>query len=255
MKTKKIISFALAMIMLLSITITASAQRIVHDGDFKHVTVTYGVDMEFIVTIPANIQINAAGIGSAEITASNVFLPVDRNLEVAVSGDDYVDKWEIINQSDSENKIQYFIYNGAEEVNNNDVVLLVSPGEAYDSTKTTNLTLSIDGVPTTADSYIDTLTFTASLSAKLINFYITFPNGQTNEYMAYDGWTWSRWLASDFNSDEFVTEFSKYDNQEQINYNEPGTNNKWYIVFSEANYDKVFTEDVIARDHEYHIYR
>ena len=255
MKTTKIMSLALALVMLLGITTNASAQTIVHDGDSRNVTITYGVDMNFIVTIPSSIQINAVGIGTAEITASDVFLPVDSNLEVSISGHDYADKWEIISQADNTDRIEYFIYNGANEVENNDVIMTVAPGEAYDSVKSTTLTLSIDGIPTRADTYQDTLTFTAKVNASLINFYITFPNGETNTYTAYDGWTWDRWLNSEYNTGEFEKEYNQYDNKEQINYFEPNTNNKWYIVTTSINYDKAFTDDTILKNYQYYIYR
>ena len=250
MKTKKILSLVLSFAMLLIMATTVNAQRLINNGERANVTVTYGADMAFIVTIPASVSINAVGIGTATITASDVLIPVGRNLEVRVSGDDYVDNWELINQSDATNKLRYFIYKESDEIINNSLVMSVAPGEAYNSSKSTTLTFSVDGAPSTADSYVDTLTFRAGLSAAIVEFTVTLPyDGGTKTYQTVDGWTWHDWIASDYNTDGYYAEYSQYDGKYQILYEV--NDSRWYVVISNTDYDKVFSNDIISRNHDY----
>ena len=162
---KKTLSLALAAVMALSLAVPAFAADITTDGGSGTTVVTYGMSQGFTVTIPASIDLDADAKATADVTAENVLIPFGKTLNVRVSGDDYTDKWELIDAASAANKLTYTIgtTDGASDIVNNSVVLDVDSGEASASTVTETLYFEVTDEITKAGSYADTLTFTVSV--------------------------------------------------------------------------------------------
>lgn len=196
---KKIFSLLLVTTLLLSMSIVSFAAEITTDNTIQNVTVTYGTNQSFVVTIPSNIVIDSEGAGEAEISASNVMIAFGKVLKVTVSGDDYVDKWELIDKNEPTNTLTYYIENPAEEkIANGDVVLDVESGEAYNKTVSDIMYFWITDTITKAGEYTDTLTFTVTVEdeAALINFTV-----DGTSYQAEEGMTWAQFINSKYNPD------------------------------------------------------
>ena len=159
---RKIISCVLCLAMVLSMGMTAFAADISIDGGSQNVTVTYGTSESFLVTIPASITI-LDEVSDFQISASNVMIGANKELVVEINGDDYVDKWELIDVANPDNRLEYAIQGPNGNVKNNDTVLSVLSGEAHDSTKTADFVFVRMDEATKSGTYTDTLTFTSEI--------------------------------------------------------------------------------------------
>lgn len=163
---KKTLSLGLALVLALSMAVPAFAANITTDGGTGSTVVTYGTDQGFTVTIPADFTIDAATKkATAEVKAENVLIPYGQVLNVRVTGADYTDKWELIDEAEATNKLTYTIgtTEGGNEIGNNSVVLDVESGEAYGSEVEETLYFTVTDTLTKAGTYTDTLTFTVSV--------------------------------------------------------------------------------------------
>lgn len=162
---KKILSCVLCLTMMLSMGTTAFASNISTDGGSQDVTVTYGMTEGFTVTIPTDFTINDTAKATAKVSASNVVIAHGSTLKVAVSGDDYVDSWELVDEAEADNTLTYTIgtTEGGNEITNGSIVLDVESGEAYGSTVTETMYFTVVDELAKAGTYTDTLTFTVSV--------------------------------------------------------------------------------------------
>lgn len=161
---KKILSLALAAMMVVSMVPAAYATNITIDGNQTASTVvTYGLDEGYTVTIPDSVALNTDGVGAATLSASNVIIASGKTLNVRISGADYVDAWELIDQADANNAVTYSIKKAGAEVKSGDVVLAAASGDNWNSSVSATLDFEITEAIAKSGSYKDTLTFTVSI--------------------------------------------------------------------------------------------
>jgi len=223
MKTKKILSFVLVAVIMLSMATTSFAVEVTSNGGSGETVVTYGMDEGFTVTIPANFTIDSTKKATADVSASNVMIAHGKVLEVAVSGDDYdvTGSWELIDEVEASNKLTYTIGTTEDgtDIVNNSVVLSVGAGEAYGSTVTETMHFTVIDELSKSGTYKDTLTFTVGVNGlELISFTIlgfdeeTWSNVEndtvsifipTTTYQAEKGMTWAEWINSPYNTDGY----------------------------------------------------
>lgn len=161
---KKMLSMVLVVMMVLSMVPAAYATSITIDGDQTASTVvTYGLDEGYTVTIPDSVALNTDGVGAATLSASNVIIASGKTLNVRISGADYVDAWELIDQADANNAVTYSIKKAGAEVKSGDVVLAAASGDNWNSSVSATLDFAITEAISKSGSYKDTLTFTVSI--------------------------------------------------------------------------------------------
>ena len=165
---KKYVSMVLSIAMMLTLVLPVNAETI-NTTDSQDVLVTYGVSQGFLVTIPTDFDISTQSKSAiAEVSATNVMIGANSILEVSVSGHDYTTKWELIDETESSNKLTYTIGStaGGTDIVNNSVVLSVNPGEAYNSTKTEIIHFTVVDDLTKSGTYKDVLTFNVEISGE-----------------------------------------------------------------------------------------
>ena len=156
---KKLLTLALAVLIVLSCTVGAMAAPVT--GDSGSTVVTYTESTSYTVTIPETITISKTA-SNQTVSASDVIIPTGKALNVAVSSANYADSsWYVVNTSDNTEKLSYTIKKGDTAVANNDTVLTVAAGDTNGDSA--SLTLQLTGTATKADTYEDTLTFTVSV--------------------------------------------------------------------------------------------
>lgn len=161
---KKILSMVLVVMMVLSMIPAAYATNITIDGNqTANTVVTYGLDEGYTVVIPDSVALNADGVGTATLSASNVIIASGKTLNVRISGADYTTAWELIDQADPDNAVAYSIKKSGAEIKNNDVVLSSASGANWNSSVSSVLDFAITGEIAKSGSYKDTLTFTVSI--------------------------------------------------------------------------------------------
>ena len=194
---KKILSCVLCLAMIASMGVTSFAAEIDTDGGSQETVVTYGMAEGFTVTIPTNFTIDDSKKATANVSASDVMIAHGATLEVTISGNDYVDSWELIDTAEVTNQLTYTIgsTDGGSDIVNGSVVLSVASGEAYNSTVTETMYFTVVDELSKAGEYTDTLTFTVSVGAEKIAFTI---DGVA--YTAEAGWTWGDWVNSEYNT-------------------------------------------------------
>lgn len=142
-----------------------SGEQVIYTEESRDVTITYGMSESFIVIIPADFNINIDGTAEAEIEAVNIMLEDNKTLEVSIKSINYTDTWNLLDILEPTNKIKYKIGTSANEnnINNNDIVLSVNAGEAYDSSIVETMYFTLIDNVSKAGTYIDRLTFTANV--------------------------------------------------------------------------------------------
>lgn len=155
---KKTLSLCIVLCMILALGTTAFAAQITENGaQSGTMTVTYGVENSYIITIPDNVTMDDTLI----VSATNVMLSASTSLFVYINGDSFADgMWHLTDVAKSSNQLGYMISDGITTIHPNDVVLYVATGEAYNSTVSSTLYLSLAEPATIAGTYTDLLTFT-----------------------------------------------------------------------------------------------
>lgn len=172
---KKILSSALCLSMLLSTAVPAFAADITTDGETGKTVVSYGMDEGFLVVIPGDFNI-VDKTATADVKAMDVMIGANKSLIVTIHGDDYVDKWEFIDQVEDSNRLEYIIgsSSGGSDIIDGSIVLAVDAGAAYDTTVTETLHFTVVDTLTKSGTYDDTLTFEARITSSVLE-----GNGQT----------------------------------------------------------------------------
>lgn len=148
---KKILSFALVLAMVLTMSVAAFAAEIT-DGSGS-VDITYEVPDSYIVTIPDSMTVGA----DANVSVSDVIIASGNLLTVSVSSEQYNDGWKLINGDDT---VGYTLKMDGADIANNATVLTVKNG----GTASQTLTTALSGTPIYSGSYTDTLTFSVSVA-------------------------------------------------------------------------------------------
>lgn len=148
---KKLLSLALILVMVLTMSITAFAAEIT-DGSGS-VDITYEVPNSYIVTIPDSMTIGT----DANVSVSDVIITAGHLLTVSVSSGQYNDGWKLINGDDT---VGYTLKMDGAEIANNAAVLTVKTGDNVSET----LTTALSGTPIYSGNYTDKLTFHVSVN-------------------------------------------------------------------------------------------
>ena len=148
---KKLLSLALVLVMVLTMSVTAFAQEIT--GNSGSTDITHTVSDSYIVTIPDSMTIGT----DANVSVSDVTLAKDYKLAVSVSSAQYNDGWKLKNGDDT---IGYTLKIDNTDVANNGTVLTAKSGE----TATKTLKTELSGTAKYSGTYKDTLTFNVSVS-------------------------------------------------------------------------------------------
>ena len=154
---KKLLSLALATVMLFMISATVCAQEITDNSG--SVTVTYTSEVTYTVTIPDSMTIGTP----AEVSVSDVTIGADQGLSVTVSSDQYNEGWQL---TDGTNNVGYTlkIGNSYDDLANGGEVLYATAGENV----TTTLNTVLKASPIYSGTFTDTLTFSVDIVVKNI---------------------------------------------------------------------------------------
>lgn len=159
---KKLITSAIVLAMVLSMSVTAFAAEIKQDTNPKtsNTAVSYTVDPAYTVTIPATVTLG----DTAEINASGVKLEEGKALKVAITATSESDNSFKLATA-NEAKITYTVTKGSNAVALNDTFLTVesSTGAGGTGTATLNFVAPADSEITYAGAYSGTVTFTVSV--------------------------------------------------------------------------------------------
>lgn len=157
---KKLFTLVLAVLMLCSVSVTAFAATDLDKNNIAgSMTVSYGVDEGYVVTIPADVTVSTAGVEST-LSASNVFLPDGKTLSVSVASANGFK----LNYAGSE--IPYTVSVGStQQTTATFTALSILSGTTSGSVKLTFKTTQADiNNATKAGNHTDTLTFTCSVN-------------------------------------------------------------------------------------------
>ena len=194
---KKLLAILLVTCSLLT-CVTAFATEITpNSNQSANMTVTYGVDVSYHITVPESVPIGENWSGTATVTAENVVLPTGCTLDVTVTSNTAVERnFVLVDVNHKTNTIQYGIFDAdTNDVYNGDIILQVSSGTASASS---TLDFALTQTPTMAGNYTDQLSFTVSITrpAAMVEFSV---NG--TEYQAAPGMTWDAFVNSEYNVD------------------------------------------------------
>lgn len=173
---RKLTTLLLAMTMLCSCVLPAFAAEITTNGDSANTTVQYGASESYIVTVPDSAVIGDDGLGNITVSISNALLASQSTLNVYISSDSFTNGyWNLTNTTQPNEKLKYSIKKNSTNIANNDIVLSVAAGEAWDSTVSATLALQLQDTVTQAGLYQDTLTFTVErLNNSTQTYYGTY---------------------------------------------------------------------------------
>lgn len=178
---KKLLSLALVLATVLTISVTASAKDIT--GESGTIMITYTADASsteddsYIVTIPDNMTLGT----DATVSVKDVVLSAGKQLTVRVSSDNYNNNWRLSGGADD--YLRYSLKIDGTELANNGTVLTVGNGE----TATKTLKTALTDTPTRSGVYADMLTFTVSVtgSSGSSGNGITLTAGNNGVYLYY----------------------------------------------------------------------
>ncbi len=204
---KKLFAILLVAAMLTTMSITAFATEITEPGETQTtVTYTYAPVNEYVVTIPDTITIGTDATVSATVTE----MEEHKELVVTVASEN---GWALQDTTNAYNHVLYemSIDAGVTMLPNGATVLTVE--SATTSPKTVTLSTELRSTTTIAGTYQDTLTFTVSLRDKYISFTI-----DGSFYTAKNGMTWEDWVASDYNTGNYVMKDGFVTNDNGVHY-------------------------------------
>ena len=161
MYSKRLISFMLAVLMICFLALPVQAEEFFATSN---VTLVYGTNETFLIYIPSGFGFNNKKV-VAEVSALDVMLEHGAVLNIGVTGNDYVDSWEVIDIVDKNKSLTYIIgtADGKDDVKNNSIILSVNAGESYDSQVSVQLYFEItDSMQ--PGNYNDMLTFVVDVN-------------------------------------------------------------------------------------------
>lgn len=149
---KKILSLALVLAMMLTMSVTAFASEIKQDSENKtgSTNITHTVSESYVVTIPDSMTVGT----EATVSVSGVVIAKDRNLAVSVSSTQYDNGWKLKNNDDT---LGYTLKIDNKDVVKGGIVLTALSGETVSKKLTTEITE--DQKPKYSGAYTDTVTF------------------------------------------------------------------------------------------------
>ncbi len=136
--------------LLTSICLLLSLSGIGFADETKSTTITYHVDPNYVVTIPANVTLN----DTLEVSATNVVIEYGKKLNVKISGD--------FKLSNNNHEVAYSITSGSTAINSGDTVLTINPDEANTGSSTLTFVKPETGFKYAGD-YSGTVSFTISV--------------------------------------------------------------------------------------------
>lgn len=156
---KKLLTLVLAVLMLCSVSVTAFAADLDKGNNVGSMTVSYGVEESYVVTIPADVTVSTAGV-ERELSASSVLLPDGKTLTVSVASANGF-KLEYAGS-----KIPYTVSVGdAKQTTATFTALSITSGTTSGSVKLTFKTTEADiAGATKSGNHTDTLTFTCGVN-------------------------------------------------------------------------------------------
>ena len=154
---KKFLSIALALIVALSLSVTAFAAEIKPEtSPAGSTTITYSVAPMYTVTIPASVTLG----NDATVSASGVKVAKGSQVVVKISG---------TSEAGEGAELAYTVKNGATTIGVGDAILTVNPDSATDgsgASGSATLTFTLDDTIKYAGIYTGTVTFTVSVEKK-----------------------------------------------------------------------------------------
>lgn len=150
---KKILSLALVLAMMLTMSVTAFASEIKQDSENKtgSTNITHTVSESYVVTIPDSMTVGT----EATISVKDVVLEKGYYLAVSVSSTQYDNGWKLKNNDET---LGYTLKIDGKDVANNGIVLTAG-SRVEDSQK---LVASLNGTVIYSGDYRDELTFTVT---------------------------------------------------------------------------------------------
>ena len=161
---KKFLSIALALIVALSLSVTAFAADITPDNKTSSTTITYSVAPMYTVTIPASVTLG----NDATVAASGVKVAKGSQVVVKISGTSEDDNAFKVRTGEGA-ELAYTVKNGTKAINVGDAILTVNPDSATDgsgASGSATLTFTLDDTIKYAGIYTGTVTFTVSVEKK-----------------------------------------------------------------------------------------
>lgn len=152
---KKIISLALAVLIIAAMSVTAFAAEIKQDTENKtgSTDITYTATESYVVIIPESMTVGT----TATVEADNILIGYNKQLTVSVSSQN---EWKLKNNDDG---LGYTLHIGETGVTStNNTVLTAASGDTV--SKTLSVTIDPNQSPKYAGNYTDTLTFTVSVN-------------------------------------------------------------------------------------------
>lgn len=151
---KKIISLALAVLMIAAMSVTAFAADIKQDTANKtgDVTIEYTQSESYVVIIPDSMTVGT----DATVEVNDIVIGYNKQLTVSVSSQN---EWKLKNNDDG---LGYTLHIGETGVTStNNTVLTAASGDT--ASKTLSVTIDPNQSPKYAGNYTDTLTFNVSV--------------------------------------------------------------------------------------------
>lgn len=161
---KKFLSIALALIVALSLSVTAfAADNITQDTDDKtgSTNITYSVAPMYTVTIPASVTLG----NDATVSASGIKVAKGSQVVVKISGTSEAGNAFKVKTGEGA-ELAYTVKNGTKAIGVGDAILTVNPDSATDgsgASGSATLTFTLDDTIKYAGIYTGTVTFTVSV--------------------------------------------------------------------------------------------
>lgn len=169
---KRIIAFmALCTLLIMSVfgihaTETAGQMEIIHNQqNSASSTVVYGIDEEYILTLPAEVNMKLGEPKTETVSLTSVYMPLTKRLSVDMASGNYDNaktSWYVVLDTDSSVKIPYSVKKAADSsvVASTNVILTCDGG---DNEESVDLVFNVEADPVQSGSYLDTLTFSVSI--------------------------------------------------------------------------------------------
>lgn len=182
---KKAITLLLVLSMFACLCVPGFAAEINTDSaQSSDTVVTYGVSESYLVIVPEAVRMSPAGLGEVTISVTDALLASGKQLSVYLTGDSYTSgSWHLTDVNNAANTLAYNITKNAGKLADNDEVMSVAAGAAWNTTVSTTLQLALAQTATQAGIYHDMLTFVveygnianSSLELNEYGFYFNQP--------------------------------------------------------------------------------